>query len=128
MDKNDPRNPMVEKALFTKLSSLGNEEVDEIERLRKKFNVMEVKIDEIYNYLLASSITDPKEKLIDKINLVSAALLSVGLLLLLVGLLLPMYAMAFVSVAIIAVGLVLLFASIYLQSSRKGKEASRRAE
>lgn len=128
MEKSDPRSQIVEKNLFTKLSSLGNEEVDEMERLRKKFNVMEVKIDDIYNHLLASRTIDPRKGLIDKLNIVSAALLAVGLLLLLIGLMLPEDAMAYASVGISAGGLVLLFASIYLQSSRKAKESAKRAE
>lgn len=128
MDKSDPRSQIVEKNIFTKLSSLGNEEVDEMERLRKKFNVMEVKIDDIYNHLLSSRTIDPKKGVIDKLNLVSAALLTVGLPLLLVGLILPEDAMAFASVGVLAAGLAIMYMSLYLQSSIKAKDNKKRAD
>jgi hypothetical protein len=128
MDTDEPRSPTVEKDLFTKLTSLGNEEIDEMERLRKKFNVMEVKIDDIYRHLLSSRTTDPRKGLIDKINLVSAALLTVGLIMLLIGLMLPEDALSFASVGISAAGLALMYTSIRMQSSRKEKDASKRAD
>jgi len=127
MEKNDPRTPSVEKNLFTKLSSLGNEEVDEMERLRRKFIVMEVKIDEIYNHLLSTKTIDPRKNLIDKLNILSIALLTTGLLIPLIGLMLPDDSMTFASVGISASGIVLIGASIYLQSSSKAKDNKKRS-
>ena len=127
MEKNDSRNPSVEKNLFTKLSSLGNEEVDEMERFRRKFIVMEVKVDDIYNHLLSSKTIDPRKNLIDKLNILSIALLITGLLILLIGLMLPDDAMTFASIGISAFGIVLIGASIYLQSSSKAKDNKKRS-
>jgi len=131
MEKNDLRSQIGEKNIFAKLSSLGNEEVDEMERLRKKINVMEVKIDDIYKHLLASRTIDPRKYLVDKLNLVSVSLLTVGILIFAVAsiVLSPVDGtILLASIGIAVIGLVILYTSMYLQISRKEKDSSRRAE
>lgn len=128
MQRNDSHGPTVEKALYTKLSSLDGEDVSEIERFRKKLNVIEVKIDNIYNHLLASNTVDPKEALIDKLNVLAAALLTIGLALLSLGILLPEDLMVGASAGISLCGLLVIYISLYLQSSRKAKYRKKSAD
>jgi len=118
----DLRSPIVEKTLYNKLSSLETEEVDDMERFRKKLNVLEIKIDDIYNHLLSSKTINPRKGLIDKLNLVSIALLAVGLVVLVIGYVGTDSAMTVASAGISACGLALMFISVYLQSSRKAQE------
>lgn len=121
MERDEARGQIVEKNLYTRLSSLGTDDVDEMERLRKVLNVIEVKIDDIYNHLLSTRTTDPRKTTVDKLNLVSVTLLTVALAVLLVGVILPDNSMAAASAGISLAGLVLMFISLYHQSSRKAK-------
>lgn len=121
MDRNALSNQIVEKTLYNKLSSMENEDVGEIERLRKKMNVIEVKIDDIYHHLLSSKTINPKEGLVNLLNIVSAMLLTVGLLILLIGYFGADDLMMLASAGISLAGLISMYISIILQSSRKAK-------
>jgi hypothetical protein len=113
-----------EKNLFTKLSSLSANENDEIERLRKKFNVMEVKVDEVYNYLLASETINPRKNTASKIGIAAAAILAIGTAVLAFGLAGTDNNVMAVSLGISVCGIVALFISLMLGSS-KSKQKSR---
>ena len=128
MERNESHGQPVEKALYTRLSSLDNEDVDEMERFRKKLNVIEVKIDDIYSHLLSSKTINPREGLIDKLNLVSMALLTIGLVALTLGLLISDVTVTAISAGISICGLVLMYISLYLHSSRKAKYGKKSAD
>lgn len=109
---------MGEKNLFTKLSSLGAEENDEMERLRKKFNVMEVKVDEIYNHLLASETVNPRKNTANKISIAATAILAIGVAVLAFGLAGTDNNVMMVSLGISVCGILALFISLMLGSSK----------
>jgi len=128
MQRESPQDQAGSTNLYAKLVSLGNEEVDELDRLRKTVNVMEVKIDDIYNHLLSSKVIDPRKTIADKLNLLAVALLTVGLVILSIGIILPDDSMLGASAGISVVGLLSLYISIYFQSSRRAKGGTARAE
>lgn len=128
MLRESPKDQTGTTNIYAKLISLGNEEVDELDRLRKKVNVMEVKIDDIYNHLLSSKIVDPRKSVADKLNLLAVALLAVGLAILTIGIIMTDNTMLGASAGISVVGLLSLCISIYYQSSRRAKSGTARAE
>jgi uncharacterized membrane protein len=128
MERNESSGQIAEKNLYTKLSSLENEEVSEIERLRKKLNVIEVKIDDIYNHLLSNKTVDPKRSLVSQLNIVAAVLLTVSLIVLLVGYIGADDLMTVISALLLIVGLILFYLSIMIQSSHKAKEGALRTK
>jgi len=107
-----------EQNLFAKLSSLGADENAEMERLRKKFNVMEVKVDEIYNYLLVSETINPRKNTASKIGIAAAAILAIGAAVLAFGLAGADNNVMVASLGISVVGIVALFISLMLGSSK----------
>jgi hypothetical protein len=111
-----------EQSLFTKLSSLGADEIAEIERLRKKFNVMEVKVDEIYNHLLANQTVNPRKNTASKIGIAAAAILAIGAAVLAFGLVGTYNDVMAVSLGISVCGIVALFISLMLGSSKDAQK------
>lgn len=128
MERNERSGQIAEKSLYTKLSSLENEEVGEIERFRKKLNVIEVKIDDIYSHLMSNQTIDPSKNLVSKLNILAAALLTVGLVVLLIGYLGTDSMMTAASAGISICGLIVMYASVYLQSSSRAKSGAMRAK
>lgn len=119
MDRNEISTQVAEKSLYTRLTSLENEEVSEIERLRKKLNVIEVKIDDIYSHLLSTKTIDPRKSLAIKLNIIAAVLMTVSFVILLVGYIGEDDLMTIVSASLLIVGLIMVYLSIMIQSSHK---------
>ena len=126
MDRNDISTHVAEKSLYTRLTSLDNEEVGEIERLRKKLNVIEVKIDDIYSHLLSMRTIDPRKSLAIKLNLIAAVLLTVSFIILLVGYIGGDDLMTIVSASLLIIGLIMVYLSIMIQSSHKASSGELR--